>query len=104
MRADIPDGKEFSLLKPQLNSYSFPLAILLANLIRAKLANSNIEDIKRPLAGNKPGSYIRYAAPWNSEAELQPETVDLVISQAVLEHVEELGNTYRSIFKWLKPR
>ena len=103
MRTDIPDGNEFPLLRPQLNSYSFPSEILSDNLLRASLTNSNIEGIKRSLAGNKPESYIRYVAPWNSEAELQPETVDLVISQAVLEHVEDIGNTYRSIFKWLKP-
>jgi hypothetical protein len=102
-RADIPDEKEFPLLKPPLKFYGFPSQILPDHLVGTTLAGLHIEAIKRSISGNEPESYIRYAAPWNTEGQLQPEIVDLIISQAVLEHVEDIGSTYRALFKWLKP-
>jgi hypothetical protein len=101
-RADIPDEKEFPLLMPPLNSYGFPSQNLSDHLLRAALADIHIAAIKNSLAGKELGSHIRYAAPWDTERELQPETIDLILSQAVLEHVEDIGNTYRALFKWLK--
>ena len=36
-------------------------------------------------------------------AVVQTESVDLVFSQAVLEHVDDVDGTYAALFRWLKP-
>jgi hypothetical protein len=46
---------------------------------------------------------IRYMAPWFDERVVQPETVDLCFSQAVMEHVDDLEGSYRAMRTWLKP-
>ena len=35
---------------------------------------------------------------------IKKETVDLILSQSVLEHVVDLENTYRSSYLWLRPK
>jgi hypothetical protein len=101
-RSDIPDEKEFPLLRPSLDSYSFPSHLLPDLLLRTTLADLNIAAIKGSLAGNEPNPRVCYAAPWNEEGQLKPESVDLIVSQAVLEHVEDIAGTYKALFKWLK--
>ena len=46
---------------------------------------------------------ITYAAPWDAAAVIRPEAVDLIFSQAVLEHVEDVPSTYRALHRWLRP-
>jgi len=40
---------------------------------------------------------IQYHAPWFDARVIEPETVDMVYSQAVLEHVDELAGIYRAM-------
>jgi SAM-dependent methyltransferase len=46
---------------------------------------------------------IQYRAPWSSEQVLERESVDMILSQAVLEHVDDLQDTYRAMQAWLRP-
>ena len=46
---------------------------------------------------------IHYAAPWSDSSILRADVMDLVFSQAVLEHVEDIDTTYDALFRWLKP-
>jgi trans-aconitate methyltransferase len=46
---------------------------------------------------------VQYKVPWFDSAVIQRESVDLIFSQAVLEHVDDLKNTYASMNAWLKP-
>ena len=46
---------------------------------------------------------MRYIAPWTSSTALAPDTVDLVCSQAAMEHVEDYQECYRAQASWLRP-
>ena len=49
------------------------------------------------------GQRLSYRAPWTSTDEIAVNSLDLVISQAVLEHVDDLEETYQAMAAWLKP-
>jgi SAM-dependent methyltransferase len=46
---------------------------------------------------------IQYRAPWSTAGAVEQETLDLVFSQATLEHVDGLPEVYRAMYDWLKP-
>jgi SAM-dependent methyltransferase len=46
---------------------------------------------------------VMYRVPWSSDDVVEESSVDLVISQAVLEHVRDIRETYASLHRWLKP-
>jgi len=102
-RADIPDEREFPNLKPELPAYTFPFRLLTEELLCASLAPKRIEKIERSLEDcDAPGSMIKYAAPWYNDIVIENESVDMIYSQAVLEHIDDLRGTYRAMFSWLK--
>lgn len=47
---------------------------------------------------------ISYFVPWYDSKVMKEESVDMIYSQAVLEHVDDLAHTYRMMYRWLKPR
>lgn len=46
---------------------------------------------------------LRFVAPWTEEAALPAGSIDWLMSHSVMEHVDSLASTYRSIARWLKP-
>jgi SAM-dependent methyltransferase len=48
-------------------------------------------------------SPIVYFAPWDNGAIIKENSVDMIYSQAVLEHVDDLEYTYQTLYRWLKP-
>tara|TARA_B100000315_G_C14423621_1_gene516770 strand:- start:12 stop:494 length:483 start_codon:yes stop_codon:yes gene_type:complete len=46
---------------------------------------------------------IQYKVPWNDSEVIETQSVDMIFSQAVLEHVDDLPETYRAMYEWLKP-
>jgi SAM-dependent methyltransferase len=70
------------------------------------VAEERISRVRRAAA--EPGSEhegitIRYMVPWFDAGAIEPESVDVVVSHAVLEHVVDLERTYRALSLWLKP-
>lgn len=103
-RVGIPNGDEFPNVSPVLESYEFPNEILDESRMRDALKPERIEKIRESIINvNNDGSLITYKAPWNDEFIMEKESVDMVYSQAVLEHVDDLQNAYESMYKWLKP-
>jgi len=49
------------------------------------------------------GSLLGYRVPWTSMPHIDRASLDLIFSQAVLEHIDCLEETYRAMFAWLKP-
>lgn len=47
---------------------------------------------------------IKYVVPWNSAAVIKPNSVELIFSHSVLEHVTNLDDTYQAFASWLQPR
>lgn len=102
-RAPIPGDDEFPKVKPYLDNYTFPSHILDDDTLNWALEPSRIERIRNSLAGiQDDGSIIQYKVPWYDASVLERESVDMIYSQAVLEHVDDLQNTYESMRLWLK--
>jgi len=105
-RAPIPNEDEFPKVEPRLRSYDFPRRILTEERLRGALQRSRLEAIRRAISlPDDPPSdevRIRYLAPWNDPAILEPGSVDMIYSQAVLEHVDDLVQTYRTLHSWLR--
>jgi hypothetical protein len=106
MREPVPDDREFPDVIPKLIDYSFPARILTEHRLQAALAPNRLAAIRRELAdlaNQRPGQHVSYFAPWDDEAAIQAESVDLAFSQAVMEHVVNVESTYMALAKWLRP-
>lgn len=104
-RSAIPGEDEFPKLKPYLDRYDFPADILNDDRLVQALDASRIANIRS--AVTDPDIYrgiVSYAAPWYDTDIIEEETVDMIFSQAVLEHVDDLHGIYRSMRSWLKPK
>lgn len=102
--AAIPDATELPEVKPYLDDYSFPFDVLSPVRLSETLNERRIEKIRASLVDpNLPDSMVRYKAPWLDSQVVVPESVDVIISQAVMEHVDDLQNVYRAMNGWLRP-
>ncbi len=92
-------------MQPTLNDYSFPSDILTDEILAESLNEKRTEAIRKEIQDiyNPHNTYIRCHVPWNASEVTRPESLDFIFSQAVLEHVEELDNTYATMKLWLKP-
>ncbi len=107
-REPIPDETEFPEVRPHLESYEFPHHILPNERLGAALGEDRVEHIRCALLDSQSGLEdkirISYLVPWyDSASRIEEESVDMVFSQAVLEHVDELASTYQEVYRWLKP-
>lgn len=102
-RTPIPGDNEFPKLKPFLEEYDFPADILDENRLQYALEKSRIERIRDSISDfQRKDSLIQYEAPWHDASILEKESVDMIYSQAVLEHVDDLRGAYRTMHSWLK--
>ena len=109
-RTSIPDATEFPEVKPYLSSYAFPADVLTeARLARCLSAprvaaiRNALQHIGETMRANDEEIRITYRVPWFDPAVIQRGTIDMVYSQAVLEHVDDLKTTYAALAAWLKP-
>lgn len=102
-RAPVPTGK------PPFTDYTegrpFPKAILTDEILEASLAEERIEAIRAAIKGAEAGDTvtINYVAPWNDERVIPKESVDLLFSHSVMEHVEDPEELIRIFSVWMKP-
>lgn len=105
-REMIPGEDEFPRIKPYLDSYEFPDHILTEERLEGALRPSRIEAIRKALLDRKNrcccGTQIAYFAPWYAADIIKEGSVDMVYSQAVLEHVDDLLGTYKALYSWLR--
>ena len=111
-REPVPDDREFPEVKPRLASYAFPADLLTEGHMREALGDDRVAAIRRvlrdlvgrPESRSDDGSHeIRYVVPWHGGDILPDGGADMVLSQAVMEHVEDVEGAYRSLYQWLKP-
>jgi hypothetical protein len=97
-RVRIPGDVEFPNVRPKLRSYDFPDALITrANERRIERIRRSIED---PVGAD---SMIRYVAPWWNPKVIEQGGVNMIFSQAVLEHVDDLETAYLGMRAWLAP-
>ena len=104
-KAPIPDNREFPEVRPLLDDYSFPSHIFDDNVLRENLSNERVDLIVKTLTEGKNVSdniIIKYIVPWENYSGIYPE-VDLIFSQAVLEHVDNLERFYTVMYNILAP-
>lgn len=108
-REGIPDHTEFPVMEPPLESYEFPSHILTDERLQASLSPERMHQIRSALMslggdnGKSRPIHIEYVAPWHATATVKADHVDMIFSQAVLEHIDDLERTYMMLHEWLKP-
>ena len=95
-----PDYDEY------LDEGLFPSHILTSDILRVSLSTERLEEIRSVLAD--PGYHsdsisIRYSAPWSNDDIIDDGSVDLIFSQSVIEHIDDLDTAYKALYKWLCP-
>ena len=107
-REHIPDQSEFPNVKPHLDSYDFPSKILPDKVLKSTLDKDRVQAIRAKLVNwditEDADVRISYLAPWYDVDVMEEASVDMIYSQAVLEHVDKLEDMYSLIYRWLKPR
>lgn len=105
IKASIPGNREFPLIYPKLDSYDFPSTILTEELIQFNLSDSRLNQIRKELQNidNADNTFIRYIAPWSTTADITPNSIDMILSQAVMECVDDLDKVYPLMYRWLQP-
>jgi hypothetical protein len=103
-REPIPSNEEFREVHPTLSSYAFPSHILSDVQLETALSKQRTDRIRRELVNlSDQHQHIFYAVPWDEQTVVKANSIDMVFSQAVLEHVTDLEGTYHALFTWLKP-
>jgi SAM-dependent methyltransferase len=103
-REDIPGEEEFPDVFPQLSSYRFPSELLDDRRLAASLDPKRISRIRASVMNTQStDGEVRYVVPWDDASISIPNSVDMIFSQAVLEHVDELEAAYKAMRLWLKP-
>jgi len=97
-RTPIPGPREFPELRPNLLSLEFPSDIMTVERLSKCLDSKRVSRLREMVYSDT----LEYVAPWDLGV-IQPGSVDLVVSQAVMEHVVDLRSTYSAMFYWLKP-
>ncbi len=101
-REDIPDEKEFPRVKPYISSYKFPNHILTEEVLTISLSEDRLKKIYDAIyKGDNKQSFIKYVAPWDDINLIKQNSMDMILSQAVLEHVDNLRDTYKALYLWL---
>src|SRR5688572_29983557 len=91
-RATIPGPDEFPRVRPVPESYEFPDHLFKAAACLTR--STTIREELRKLRLGQDGGLIRYQVPWTSPADVSPQSLDVIVSQAVLEHVDDLDTAY----------
>jgi hypothetical protein len=105
--APIPNEARHANIRPRLHDYSFPAEI--ARQLRVDEGTiSNLRHDIAALAAGAQGRMLSYLVPWTEES-IGPNSVDLVVSQAVLQELahgqnrSELRRAINATASWLRP-
>jgi SAM-dependent methyltransferase len=104
-RAAVQDRTGWPTLEPYLGASWFPDHILTESRLRDSLAPDRLNAITNALmdAGGTDRLRIRYIVPWFTNKQVPPESVDMIFSHAVLEHVDDIAAIYSAMNKLLRP-
>ena len=103
-REPIPGEDEFPEVKPNLASYQFPDQVLTAERLNRALETNRIARLRKSVvSAGADDSCAHYKVPWHDVEVIESSSIDMIFSQAVLEHVDDLGHCYDGMYQWLKP-
>ena len=98
-KIDIPGEEEFPRVFPKLDNYKFPDKLLNEQRMARALDKERLKKIRECIANPDSNTIVKYFVPWNSESYMKEGSVDLIYSQAVLEHVDDLDSVYKTMNK-----
>ena len=106
-REEIPHDPALADVQPALESYAFPHHILTDDRLQQSLAPARLERLREAIRcmGTTEGSQdetVSYMVPWHGSRSIRPGSVDAILSQAVLEHVNDVRSTYSAMHAWLR--
>ena len=104
-RARVPGPDEFPEMKPALDTLEFPDAILSGERLQRLLDPGRLSRLRLAVGDPSPGSSgpVAYVVPWDYATNVREGSVDLIFSQAVMEHVEDVARVYAVSRAWLRP-
>jgi hypothetical protein len=102
-KTDIPHDEEYPDVYPKLHSYNFPNHIITDELLERSLRSERLDAMRNLIKNNgeDKGLEITYMAPWQDAKVIKANSVDMVVAQAVMEHVDDTESTYSNLFNWL---
>lgn len=106
-REPIPGEDEFPGVHPKLRDHAFPRHLLTDEVLSASLAPERLSRLCEELKGDMrfaDDTLLSYAAPWDGSDSVRPASVDLLVSQAVMEHVDDIESAYSAMRRWIKPQ
>jgi hypothetical protein len=102
-QAPIPSSKEFSEVKPHVDDLRFPASALDDRWIEKNLHSKRLQAIVDCLQGTTTESPLfQYVDPVAASSVIPAGSVEILFSQAVLEHVDDLQNLYGACQIWLR--
>lgn len=101
-REPIPAETEFPNLKPYLESYEFPFHILPEARVKTALAPERLNHIRNSILRADNSGMIRFYPDFADVDAIEHGSLDLVLSQAVMEHIEHPDNIYEILHDWLR--
>jgi hypothetical protein len=115
-RARIPDAEELPELHPRIENHAYPEATLARLGLAPRTDEARVQSLRHALCAAIGGSHdrgdeaaeIQYVCPW-ATAALTPGSVDLLISQAVLQDMDHwtsssiLRTAFEAMARWLRP-
>ncbi|MHC1775894.1 MAG: hypothetical protein AB9834_10825 [Lentimicrobium sp.] len=104
-REVIPGNDEFPLLQPIMENNSFPSLIITDDLLVQTMDKKRIQHIREELMDpdNADNFMIRYKVPWYDKAIIEPSSQDFIFSHVVIQHIDDIENTFSTMNYWLKP-
>lgn len=104
-KAIIPDNSVYPRVKPKISIYDFPSEIITDSHLAENLSEERLNEIRKEIMNidNPNNTHIKVKIPWHEADVIDPGVIDLIYSQAVLECIDELDDTYIAMCRWLKP-
>jgi len=99
----IPGDDEFPGVVPRLADYAFPRSLLTGVPQEAEAIAERRARLEKALLGLPSDVAVAYRVPWDAVAGPLDEPVDLLYSQAVMEHVEHPEAAYGAMARWVVP-
>lgn len=102
-RADIPVDGDCAGILPRVDERAFPAALFDPVALEAALAPPRLARLRATLVAGADHTPVRYLAPWGALDGIADGSVDWVLSQAVMEHVDDPATSYRAAWRCLRP-
>ena len=97
-RAPIPASGVHSRRYPDLDNYDWPDWL---DLGPEKEWEDRVAAVRNDVA-TRGRRYVSVTAPWTDAATIVDRSIDWIMSQSVLEHVDDLEGAYAAMARWLK--